>query len=132
MVHPRYLLGSLEPSVYEAYKARNLVRALQSYKAMSEMMITNSLVKVKEAPPYSPELEVPVLMNSMARATLDVKTGSYKFSNKLTTKLDADLANVSTAAEMCGALIDAESSAIGVGVDQGESCSITEVTAPQL
>ena len=89
-------------------------------------MITNSLVKVKDAPPYSPELEVPVLMNSMARATLDVKTGSYKFSNKLSTKLDADLANVPTAAEMCGALINAESSAIGVGVDQGESCSMTD------
>jgi fatty acid synthase subunit alpha len=104
VVHPRYLPGSLEPSVYEAYEARNLVRALQLHKAMSAVMITNPLVNVKDAPPYSPELEVPILMNSMARATLDV----------------------STAAELCGSLIDAESLAIGVGVDQGESCSMTD------
>jgi hypothetical protein len=60
---------------------------------MSEIMITNSLVKVKDAPPYVPELEVPVLMNSMARATFDVKTGSYRFSNKLTTKPEVDVSN---------------------------------------
>jgi fatty acid synthase subunit alpha, fungi type len=46
---------------------------------MSEMMITNSLVKIREAPPYTPELEVPVLLNSMVRATLDAKTGGYSF-----------------------------------------------------
>src|SRR6202021_2904193 len=63
VIHPRYLLGSLEPSAYEAYKSRNHIRALQSYKAMSEMMITNSLVKIKEAPPYSTDMEHRVLMN---------------------------------------------------------------------
>jgi fatty acid synthase subunit beta len=91
---------------------------------MSEMMITNSLVKVKDAPPYVPELEVPVLMNSMARATLDVKTGSYKFTNKLTTKPEADVSNAPTVAEMAGILANTGSSAIGVGVDQGNSCLI--------
>ena len=50
---------------------------------MSEMMITNSLVEIKEMPPYTPELEVPVLLNAMARATLDVKTGSYSFPKNL-------------------------------------------------
>ncbi|KAF6759889.1 fatty acid synthetase alpha subunit [Ephemerocybe angulata] len=75
VIHPRYLLGALEPSYYESYKARNQTRALQSYKALSEMMISNSLVKLKEHPPYAPELERKVLLNSMARAEFDNKTG---------------------------------------------------------
>ena len=83
---------------------------------MSVMMITNSPVKVKDALPYSPALDVPVLMNSMARATFDVKTGGYKLSNKLTTKLEVDLANVSTAAKIVRCFINAK-----VGVDQDES-----------
>ena len=32
-------------------------------------MITNSLVKIKDAPPHIPEHEVPLLINSLARAT---------------------------------------------------------------
>ncbi|KAJ7019830.1 fatty acid synthase [Mycena alexandri] len=83
VVHPRYLFATLEPSHYEAYKERHAVRALQSYKSMSEMMIKNSLVKIKETPPYSPDLEAPVLLNSLARASLDPKTGSYRYQAKL-------------------------------------------------
>jgi len=109
VIHHRYLFGSLDPSAYEAYKARNRVRA----------MITNSLVKIKEAPPYSSELEVPVFMNSMARATLDPKAGSYVFPQKLTTEPTMDVANVTTAAEISSILEGANSIAV-VGVDQGK------------
>lgn len=117
MLHPRYLLGSLEPSAYAAYRSRNIVRAQQAYKAMSEMMITNSLVKIKEAPPYTPELEVPVLMNSMARATFDVKTGSYSFPKNLRNEVEADKANAKAVAD----ILTGSQSAVGVGVDQGMS-----------
>jgi len=64
VVHPRYLLAALEPSLYEAYKERNCLRYLQSYKAMSEMMTDNSLVKIKDGPPYTPDIEGKVLLNS--------------------------------------------------------------------
>lgn len=79
------------------------------------MMITNCLVKVKEAPPYTPELEVPVLMNSLARATLDPKTGSYSFPQKLVKEVKVDKANAKAVAD----IIAGASSAAGVGVDQG-------------
>jgi hypothetical protein len=49
------------------------------------MMIANALVEVKGAPPYVPELGVAVSMNSVAPATLDVRTGSYEYTNRLTT-----------------------------------------------
>jgi len=77
-------------------------------------MITNSLVKIKEAPPYTPELEVPVLINSMARATLDVKTGSYSFPKKLVNEVELDKANAKAVAD----ILAGSGSTAGVGVDQ--------------
>lgn len=115
ILHPRHLFGALTPSEYATYKTRNVLRGQHAYKAMTEMMITNSLVKIKEAPPYTPELEIPVLMNSLARATLDAKTGSYSFPSKLPKSVTLDGANAKTVADI-GA---GTGSSIGVGVDQG-------------
>ena len=56
--HPRYLFGALQPSPYAPYK-ENTSRYQFAYKAMSKMVVTNSLVKIKAAPPYTPELKVP-------------------------------------------------------------------------
>lgn len=114
IVHPRYLFGALEPTVYETYKQRNDVRYQLSYKAMSEMMIRNSLVKVKDSPPYSKELEGPVLLNSLARASYNAKTGSYEFTSELATKPAFDMGNVPAMSEVMSKEIVA-----GVGVDQG-------------
>lgn len=94
---------------------RNRERALSCYKAMTSMMTTNSLVRIKDAPPYPKELEYPVLLNSMARAVRDEKTGSYSFPAKLSSKATYDISNVEAAAK---SLAGAEG-AIGVGVDHG-------------
>lgn len=115
VLHPRYLFGALTPSQYTTYKSKNVLRGQQAYKSMTEMMITNSLVKIKEAPPYTPELEIPVLMNSLARATLDPKTGSYAFTSKLPKGVVADGANAKTVSDV----IAGTGAASGVGVDQG-------------
>lgn len=115
VLHPRYVFAAIEPSVYSTYKAKNQVRARLSYKAMSEMMINNSLVKVKDGPPYSKELEAPVLMNSLARTVYDPKTGSYAYSAKhLNTKPTFDISNAPALTE-----IAAHQATAGVGVDQG-------------
>ncbi|KZT29627.1 fatty acid synthase [Neolentinus lepideus HHB14362 ss-1] len=114
VVHPRYLFGSLEPSVYEAYRVRNRSRALQCYKAMSDMMIKNSLVKIKDGPPYSKELEGPVLLNPLARTTFDPKTSSYSFSKKQETKAPMDVSNAKALSEF----LSTTGAVTGVGVDQ--------------
>lgn len=124
MVHPRYLFGALEPTYYEEYKKRNRVRGLQSYKAMSEMMIKNSLVKIKEHPPYQGDMEGKVLLNSMARASFDPKTGEYSFQGKLATSAPIDAANVKAVSEIFDANAFSETSPLGVGVDQGMSYNI--------
>lgn len=87
------------------------------YKAMTAMMTTNSLVRIKDGPPYPSELEAPVLLNSLARATLDEKTGGYSFTNNLATKVSLDTSNLQAAAK---ALAVGEGS-VGIGVDHGES-----------
>ncbi|RDB25744.1 Fatty acid synthase subunit alpha [Hypsizygus marmoreus] len=116
-VHPRYLFGALEPTYYEQYKERHRVRSLKSYKAMSDMMIKNSLVKVKDHPPYIGDMEGKVLLNSMARATFDPKTGEYSFKGKLANEAPLDTSNVKAITEIvaAGAVGVAP---IGVGVDQ--------------
>ncbi|KZT67951.1 hypothetical protein DAEQUDRAFT_367722 [Daedalea quercina L-15889] len=113
IVNPRYLLGALEPSAYEKYKVKNLRRARLAYKAMSEMMTNNSLVRVKEGPPFTKENEAAVMLNPLARTSYNPKTGSYAFS-KLVTEPALDEANVKAIAET---LAHASSTA-GVGVDQ--------------
>ncbi|KAF9490473.1 fatty acid synthetase alpha subunit [Pleurotus eryngii] len=117
LVHPRYLMGALEPSYYKAYVVRNRSRSLQAYKAMSEMMIKPSLVRIKEAPPYTPDLEDKVLLNSMARASFDSKNGSYTFKANLPKALELDGKNVQAITEAIS-VPPASDSAIGVGVDQ--------------
>jgi len=42
------VLSAAPPSVYEPYKAGHEERYLKSYKAMSEMMTTSTLMKIKE------------------------------------------------------------------------------------
>lgn len=118
VIHPRYLLGALEPSYYEAYKERNRSRQLGTYKSMSEMMIKNNLVKIKEKPPYSLDIEDAILTNSMARTTPDAKTGSYSYTAEQPSSAPEDSANVKAVTQ----ILDVQPSGefAGVGVDQGK------------
>lgn len=91
---------------------------------MSDMMIKNSLVKIKEHPPYLGDMEGKVLLNSLARASLDPKTGSYTFTGALNTEVAVDTSNVATVSDIAaaGGLNNlSEDSVLGVGVDQGTS-----------
>ena len=115
IVHPRYLFAAVQPEQYVAYQKRNTARQLKAYKAMTEMMTMNSLVKIKEGTPYSHDLERPVLLNSLARASLNKKTNTYEYSAKQPMSITRDLSNVKAVEE----LLKARTAAAGVGVDQG-------------
>jgi fatty acid synthase subunit alpha len=79
------------------------------------MVMTNTLMKIKEAPPYSIDLETPVLLNSLARASPDKKTGSYTFKENQPTEMKENLANVKAIEKA----LKVSRSTAGVGVDQG-------------
>jgi fatty acid synthase subunit alpha len=87
------LLSSFIPVTYEAYEEQNRLRYIQSYKAMSELMTHNSLVKIKDGPPYTLDVEGEVLLNLLARATLSTRTGQYTFT-KLVTERERSLDQV--------------------------------------
>lgn len=112
ILHPRFLFGALEPSLYAKYRGLYQQRVLASYKSMSEMMISNNLVKIKEHPPYTEDLEVPVLLNSLARTSID-KTGHYSFAKKQPTSISVDSSNLAIASQAL-----AGGNVAGVGVDQ--------------
>jgi fatty acid synthase subunit alpha, fungi type len=118
-VHPRYLLGALNRTQYEKYKALNRERALACYKAMTSMMIDNSLVKIKDGPPYAAERDGHVLLNPIARATLDKGNNSYSFPKNLPREVDFDMSNVEAAAKALAA-----NGSIGIGVDHGVHYSL--------
>ncbi|KAK0450204.1 fatty acid synthase [Armillaria borealis] len=117
VIHPRYLFGALDPAYYAAYRKRNSVRQLETYKVMSEMMIKNNLVKIKEKPPYTLELEDKVLTNSLARSSADPQTGSYSFAAKQPTQAPIDDSNLKAVTQLLEAK-PAQGDFAGVGVDQ--------------
>jgi len=82
---------------------------------MSEMMMTNTLVKIKKAPPYSIGLKTPVLLNSLAHASPDKKMGSYTFKENQPTEMKQNLANVKAIEKT----LKVSKSTARVGVDQG-------------
>jgi fatty acid synthase subunit alpha len=104
----------MDPAQYETYRQANKIRSLGAYKVMSEMMITNSLVKIKDHPPFTPELEGSVLLNPLARVTRD-KAGELSFPAKLTNAPSVNLSNVDVMTKSLGKAGDSA----GVGVDHG-------------
>ena len=86
---------------------------------MSDMMVKNSLVKVKDHPPYLGDMEGKVLLNSMARASFDPKNGEYSFKGKLVSEVTLDIANVKTVSSILSSSGFVDSELVGIGVDQG-------------
>ncbi|CUA68512.1 fatty acid synthase subunit beta, fungi type [Rhizoctonia solani] len=114
ILHPRYLFASIGASEYKAYTERNRIRAMSSYKAMSEMMTTNSLVKIKEHPPFAPEIEGDVLLNPLARTKLD-NAGEFSFPKELDRSPKVAKENQDV---LANALKGVQGDLKGVGVDQ--------------
>lgn len=85
------------------------------------MMIKKSLVKIKEHPPYVGDMEGKVLLNSLARATFDPRTGEYSFQGKLAAQVTLDVANANAFSTIAATNGLRDGKATGVGVDQGLS-----------
>ncbi|RSH78623.1 3-oxoacyl-[acyl-carrier-protein] synthase [Apiotrichum porosum] len=112
ILHPRYLYGALNTSQLDEYKKKRRARELDSYSRMSQALVLNNLVQIKDAPPYAPELEGPVLLNPLARA--GPSKGSYAFTGKLPTTVTPNNANAAVIKDLMAA---GTSGVAGVGVD---------------
>lgn len=82
VLHPNHLLALLSEDQLRVYQAKRDVRQAKTYTKMHSALTRNDLVRVKDAPPYSGELEDKVLLNINARAV--EHNGSYAFVEPLT------------------------------------------------
>jgi fatty acid synthase subunit alpha len=94
IVHPRYLFAAIPEHELAAYSKKRRARELDSYSRMSSALVNNNLVQIKDAPPYSAELEPKVLLNPLARA--GPSKNSYAFTGKLPSVVPVNEANAST------------------------------------
>ncbi|ORY35430.1 fatty-acid synthase complex protein [Naematelia encephala] len=111
IVHPRYLYAALEPHQLQAYAERRRGRELDAYSRFSSAFIHQNLVQIKDAPPYTGDMEQKVLLNPLARA--GPSKNSYAFTGKLPSTLPLDTANAVT----LKALFAQAGDIAGVGVD---------------
>lgn len=111
IVHPRYLYAALDPHHLAAYIERRRKRELHTYSRMSSALVNNNLIQLKEAPPYSADLEKQVLLNPLARA--GPSKNSYAFQGKMPSTVPLDSANASTLKSLFAQTRDIA----GVGVD---------------
>ncbi|GAA6028849.1 hypothetical protein JCM8097_007429 [Rhodosporidiobolus ruineniae] len=114
IVHPNYLIAALEPTQFESYKRLNAERKKWSYRKFNDFFTNGKLVVIKEGAQYTPEQEIPVLLNPNARTEADGK-GSFAMPKKLpTTAYPGKKSN----AEIAGKLVASATEGIhGVGTD---------------
>ena len=82
VIHPDYVLATLQPDKREAYRRKVDARYKRSYRYWHESMANNSLIKAKKSPPYTPAQESAVYLDPLARAVPD-KAGSWSFGPSL-------------------------------------------------
>jgi fatty acid synthase subunit beta len=81
IVHPDRLLATLTVPQFEAYCARREQRERRTFRFLQGVYSgQHTLVQVKDAPPYSPELESHVYLNPNARATFDPAKRTWTFA----------------------------------------------------
>jgi fatty acid synthase subunit alpha len=88
------LFAAIPEHELAAYSKKRRARELDSYSRMSSALVNNNLVQIKDAPPYSAELEPKVLLNPLARA--GPSKNSYAFTGKLPSVVPVNEANAST------------------------------------
>jgi len=111
IIHPRYLYASLPSHELKSYAAKRRQRELNSYARLSSSMVQNNLVQIKDAPPYTAELEQKVLLNPLARA--GPNKNSFAFGGKLPSAVPLNSANAATLKSIFAQTGDIA----GVGVD---------------
>ena len=112
LLHPDYILASLDEAQYNRYMAIRGQRQESSYKRYHESLTGGKLIQVKDAPPYTEEQTQTVYLDPLARATLDAKTGKYTFKSYTGPKIHR-----TAAGDAEKAVLAEKSSQKGIGCD---------------
>ncbi|KAJ2208115.1 fatty acid synthase alpha subunit Lsd1 [Coemansia sp. RSA 521] len=80
VLHPDFVLATLERSVLEEYNKKLEVRRSKSFRYWQDtLMGKHSFVQVKHSPPFTPDQEQSVYLDPLARAHFDSATNEYWF-----------------------------------------------------
>ncbi len=111
LIHPDYILAFLNETQLASYRKKLTGREQKAIKHQWDSIIErNPLVQVKNAPPYTPDLESQLYLTPTARASFDKSSGTWQFSKKSLDQATMDaLSNptIASALPVCA----------GVGID---------------
>ncbi|KAJ2190938.1 fatty acid synthase alpha subunit Lsd1 [Coemansia sp. RSA 532] len=80
VLHPDFVLATLERSVLEEYNKKLEVRRSKSFRYWQDtLMGKHPFVQVKHSPPFTPDQEQSVYLDPLARAHFDSATNEYWF-----------------------------------------------------
>ncbi|KAJ2187461.1 fatty acid synthase alpha subunit Lsd1 [Coemansia sp. RSA 530] len=80
VLHPDYVLSTLERSILEDYNKKLEVRRSKSFRYWQDtLMGKHPFVQVKHSPPFTPDQEQSVYLDPLARAHFDSATNEYWF-----------------------------------------------------
>ncbi|KAJ2407339.1 fatty acid synthase alpha subunit Lsd1 [Coemansia sp. RSA 2526] len=80
VLHPDYVLATLERSNLEEYNKKLEVRRSKSFRYWQDtLMDKHPFVQVKHSPPFTPDQEQSVYLDPLARAHFDSATKEYRF-----------------------------------------------------
>lgn len=118
IIHPDYVLASLEEDEYNAYKARNAQRYAKSYRYLHDSLTgVSDFIQIKNAPPYTDDLEYKVYLNPEARAEYSKDKKTWVFDSK-TASASAPLKGDAEATQaVLASLTEQQAGKKGVGVD---------------
>jgi fatty acid synthase subunit alpha len=72
-IHPKYLFAAAGKEQYESYRVKLDKRQKKAYQHFQKSMMTNSMFKAKDAPPYAVAQETEFLTNTDARLPMDMQ-----------------------------------------------------------
>ncbi|KAI8145418.1 fatty acid synthase [Fennellomyces sp. T-0311] len=127
IIHPDYVLGALEKDEYETYKAKNAKRYAQSYRYLHDSLTgVADFIQVKDAAPYTDDLEYKVYLNPNARAGYDKVRNTWTFDAKSAAQQPELKGDADATQAVLASLAEQQAGKKGVGVDV-ELCSAINV-----
>lgn len=78
-IHPKYLFATLDEATYAAYSTKVNARQKKAYRYFHNGLITNTLFVAKNDAPYTDAQQSTILLNPVARVTVDKKTSNRTY-----------------------------------------------------
>ncbi|CAO3634037.1 unnamed protein product [Cunninghamella blakesleeana] len=118
IIHPDYVLASLEEFEFNSYKQRNAQRYAKSYRYLHDSLTgVSDFIQTKDAAPYSDDLEYTVYLNPNARAQYSKEKKTWVFDAKSANASAISTGDAEATKQVLSSLAEQQAGKKGVGVD---------------